>query len=99
MIILFLDCFLVHVAMVFNCINCLAKTERTFVNDEMGRQWNEGFMVYFKVLHLRHLRYWALERLVGRGGGVEWIHLAQGRNGCGAVVNAVTNLRVLAARS
>jgi hypothetical protein len=33
------------------------------------------------------------------GGGVGWIRLAQVRYGWGAVVNAVMNLRVLAARS
>jgi hypothetical protein len=32
-------------------------------------------------------------------GGVEWIHLAQDRDRLRAVVNAVTNLRVLAPRS
>jgi hypothetical protein len=32
-------------------------------------------------------------------GGVEWIHLAQDRDRCRAVVNAVMNLRVLAPRS
>jgi hypothetical protein len=32
-------------------------------------------------------------------GSVEWIHLAQGRDRCRAVVNAVMNLRVLAPRS
>jgi hypothetical protein len=32
-------------------------------------------------------------------GGVEWIHLAQDRDCRRAVVNAVTNLRVLAPRS
>jgi hypothetical protein len=32
-------------------------------------------------------------------GGVEWIHLAQGRDRWRAVVNAVMNLRVLAPRS
>jgi hypothetical protein len=39
---------------------------------------------------------WALGRLVGVG--VEWIHLAQDRDCWRAVVNAVMNLRVLAAR-
>jgi hypothetical protein len=33
------------------------------------------------------------------GWGVEWIHLAQDRDRWWAVVNAVMNLRVLAARS
>jgi hypothetical protein len=37
-----------------------------------------------------------LERLVG---GVEWIHLAQDRDCWRAVVNAVTNIRVLAPQS
>jgi hypothetical protein len=32
-------------------------------------------------------------------GGVEWIHLAQDRDRCRAVVSAVMNLRVLAPRS
>jgi hypothetical protein len=32
-------------------------------------------------------------------GGVEWIHLAQVRDRWRALVNAVTNLRVLAPRS
>jgi hypothetical protein len=32
-------------------------------------------------------------------GGLEWIHLAQGRDRWRAVVNAVMNLRVLAPRS
>jgi hypothetical protein len=41
---------------------------------------------------------WTLGRLVG-GGGVEWIHLAQDRDRWLAVVNAVTNLRVLVPRS
>jgi hypothetical protein len=41
---------------------------------------------------------WTLGRLVGEG-GVEWIHLAQDRNWWRAVVNAVMNLRVLAAMS
>jgi hypothetical protein len=40
---------------------------------------------------------WILGRLVGRG-GVEWIHLAQGRDHWRAVVNAVMNLRVLEPR-
>jgi hypothetical protein len=39
-----------------------------------------------------------LGRLVG-GGGVEWIHLAQGRDHWRAVVNVVMNLRVLAPQS
>jgi hypothetical protein len=34
----------------------------------------------------------------GWGGGLEWIHLAQGRDRWRAVVNAVMNLRVLAPR-
>jgi hypothetical protein len=38
-------------------------------------------------------------REVGWGGDVEWIHLAQDRDRWRAVVNAVMNLRVLAARS
>jgi hypothetical protein len=33
------------------------------------------------------------------GGGVKWIHLAQDRDRCLAVVNAVMNLRVLAPQS
>jgi hypothetical protein len=41
---------------------------------------------------------WTLERLVG-GGGVEWIHFAQDRDGWWDVVNAVMNLRVLAPQS
>jgi hypothetical protein len=40
---------------------------------------------------------WTLGRLVG--GGVEWIHLAQGRDRWRAVVNAVMNLRDLAPRN
>jgi hypothetical protein len=40
---------------------------------------------------------WTLGRLAG--GDVEWIHLAQDRDRWLAVVNAVTNLRVLAPRS
>jgi hypothetical protein len=40
---------------------------------------------------------WTLGRLVG-GGGVQWIHLAQGRDRWRAVVNAVMNPRVLAPR-
>jgi hypothetical protein len=39
---------------------------------------------------------WTLRRLAG---GVEWIHLAQDWDRWRAVVNAVTNLRVLAPRS
>jgi hypothetical protein len=39
---------------------------------------------------------WTLGRLAG---GVEWIHLAQGRDRWWALVNAVMNLRVLAPRS
>jgi hypothetical protein len=39
---------------------------------------------------------WILGRLTG--GSVEWIHLAQDRDRWRAVVNAVTNLRVLAPR-
>jgi hypothetical protein len=39
---------------------------------------------------------WTLGRLVG---GVEWIHLSQDRDHWQAVVNAVMNLWVLAARS
>jgi hypothetical protein len=38
-------------------------------------------------------------REIGWGGGVELIHLAQDRDRCRAVVNAVMNLRVLAPRS
>jgi hypothetical protein len=38
-------------------------------------------------------------REIGWGGGVQWIHLAQGRDRWRAVVNAVMNLRVLAPRS
>jgi hypothetical protein len=38
-----------------------------------------------------------LGRLVG--GGVEWIHLAQDRDRCRAVVNVVMNLRVPAPQS
>jgi hypothetical protein len=38
-------------------------------------------------------------RLVGGGGGVEWICLAHDRDRWRAVVNAVMNLRVLAAQS
>jgi hypothetical protein len=40
---------------------------------------------------------WILGRLVG-GGGVEWIHLAQGRDRWRAVVNAMMNLRFMAPR-
>jgi hypothetical protein len=39
---------------------------------------------------------WTLGRLIG---GVEWIHLAKGRDHWRAVVNAVMNLRVLVPRS
>jgi hypothetical protein len=38
-------------------------------------------------------------REIGWGGGVEWIHLAQDRDRCWAVVNTVMNLRVLAPQS
>jgi hypothetical protein len=41
---------------------------------------------------------WTLGRLVG-GGCVEWIQLAQDRDGWRAVVNAVMNLRLLVPRS
>jgi hypothetical protein len=41
---------------------------------------------------------WTLGRLLG-GRGVEWIHLAQDRDRCLAVVNAVMNLRVVVPRS
>jgi hypothetical protein len=37
--------------------------------------------------------------LKGIGWGVEWIHLAQDRDRWRPLVNAVTNLRVLASRS
>jgi hypothetical protein len=39
---------------------------------------------------------WMLTRLAGR---VEWIQLVQDRDRCRVLVNAVTNLRVLAPRS
>jgi hypothetical protein len=43
---------------------------------------------------------WTLGRLVGGGGaGMEWIHLAQGRDLWWAVVNAVMNHRVQPPRS
>jgi hypothetical protein len=42
---------------------------------------------------------WILGRLVGGGGGGEWIHLAQDRDHWRALVNVVMNLRVLAPRS
>jgi hypothetical protein len=45
----------------------------------------------------RMVSKWTLGRLVG--GGVEWLHVAQDRDRWWAVVNAVTNLRVLAPRS
>jgi hypothetical protein len=35
---------------------------------------------------------WTLERLLGGGGGLEWIHLAQDRDCWQALVNAVMNL-------
>jgi hypothetical protein len=35
----------------------------------------------------------------GGGWGVEWIQLAQGRDGCHAVVNTVMNCRVMTSRS
>jgi hypothetical protein len=38
-------------------------------------------------------------REIGLGGGGEWIHLAQDRDRCWAVVSAVMNLRVVAPRS
>jgi hypothetical protein len=41
---------------------------------------------------------WILGRWAG-GGGVEWIQLAQDRDGWWALVNAVMNLRVLASQS
>jgi hypothetical protein len=41
---------------------------------------------------------WTLGILAG-GGGVDWIHLAQDRDRCRAVVNAAMNLRVVAPRS
>jgi hypothetical protein len=37
-------------------------------------------------------------REIGLGGGVEWIHLAQDRDRWRAVVNAVTDPRVLVPR-
>jgi hypothetical protein len=48
------------------------------------RRWEDGMK-----MHLMEIGW----------GGVEWIHLAQGRDRWRAVVNAVTNLRVLAPRS
>jgi hypothetical protein len=42
---------------------------------------------------------WTLGRLFVGGGGVEWIHLAQDRDRCWAVVNAVMTLQVLAPQS
>jgi hypothetical protein len=42
---------------------------------------------------------WTLGRLVGGGGCVEWIHLAQDRDRWRVVVNTVMNLRVLAPQS
>jgi hypothetical protein len=49
------------------------------------RGWEDGIKMDF--------------RKIGWGGGVEWINLAQDRDGWRAVVNAVMNLRVLAPRS
>jgi hypothetical protein len=53
----------------------------------------------------RQRRRWAdgirmdLREIGWGGGGAEWIHLAQDRDRCQAVMNAVMNLRVLAPRS
>jgi hypothetical protein len=38
-------------------------------------------------------------RVIGSWGGVEWIHLAQGKDRWLVLMNAVMNLRVLALRS
>jgi hypothetical protein len=48
------------------------------------RRWEDGIKMDLRKIGL---------------GGVEWIHLAQDRDSCRAVVNAVMNLRVLAPRS
>jgi hypothetical protein len=62
----------------------LGKSEGKRLLVKPRRRWEDGIRMDLKE--------------IGWGVGVEWIHLAQGRDCWRAVVNAVMNLRVLAPR-
>jgi hypothetical protein len=61
----------------------VGKTEGKRPLERPRRRWEDGIKRDYREI----------------GWGVEWIHLAQDRDRWRAVVNAVTNLRVLAPRS
>jgi hypothetical protein len=62
----------------------VGKPERKRPPERPSRRWEDGIKV-----DLTEIGCW----------GVEWIHLAQGRDRWLAIVNAVMNLRVLAPRN